>query len=334
MLHLLRSTVTVLLVACTGSPVVAQIADSKDAEPIEPIDAIVNAAESHDLVAITVHGHEETHAVLLGLLREPRFTRAIDDIVVEFGSARFQDVMDRFVTGADIPYAELQQVWQQTTQPHHVNDVPIFEEFFRVVRARNAASNGHTLRVVLAEPPIDWSLIEDFGDLLPWLQRRFPYEAEVVEREVLERDRKALLLSGSGHYIEGTPLLGAIERHGATLFKVWTTNEENLADVQPNARSWPTPSLTYVEGTVLGATNILGFYMPMGVPPGPFQEQFDAILYLGPPERLTPSKIVPELCSDPEYLSMRLPRLEMAARNGAPGWLAEFRSHCSAVAPR
>jgi hypothetical protein len=48
----------------------------------------------------------------------------MNDIVVEFGNSRYQDVMDRFVRGEDVPHAQLQPVWQNTAQAHEIWDVP------------------------------------------------------------------------------------------------------------------------------------------------------------------------------------------------------------------
>ncbi len=64
----------------------AQQAD-RVALPIAPIDAVVNAFESHSIVAIgEPHGNEQFHAFRLALLRNPRFQSAVDDIVVESGT--------------------------------------------------------------------------------------------------------------------------------------------------------------------------------------------------------------------------------------------------------
>jgi hypothetical protein len=41
------------------------------------------------------------------------------------------------------------------------------------------------------------------------------------------------------------------------------------------------------------------------------EEQFDAILYLGPPSSMTASKLAPALCSDRVYMEMRISRLEL-----------------------
>jgi hypothetical protein len=47
------------------------------------------------------------------------------------------------------------------------------------------------------------------------------------------------------------------------------------------------------------------------------QEQFNAILYLGPPSGLTWSQLSPALSSDPEYIKMRADRLAWASMGGS-----------------
>ncbi len=41
------------------------------------------------------------------------------------------------------------------------------------------------------------------------------------------------------------------------------------------------------------------------------EDQFDAVLYLGPPSSMTASKLDPKLCSDRAYIEMRLQRLAL-----------------------
>src|SRR4030095_15156409 len=101
----------------------------KPIEPEEPVRAILAVFESHDIVALDEgrHGNEPGHELRLRLIRHPSFARHVNDIVVEVGSARYQELMDRFIRGEDVPAGELRRVWQDTTQ-HAVWDVPIFEE--------------------------------------------------------------------------------------------------------------------------------------------------------------------------------------------------------------
>jgi hypothetical protein len=92
------------------------------AVPVEPIAAILNAFSSHAIVALGegAHGNEQSHAFRLALIRSPRFAATVNDIVVEFGNAIHQDVMDRFTRGDDVSYDSLRAVWQDTTQPNAV----------------------------------------------------------------------------------------------------------------------------------------------------------------------------------------------------------------------
>src|SRR5207249_7620718 len=62
-----------------------------------------------------------------GVIRDPEFSRKVNDIVIEFGNPLYQTVLDRFVDGDDVPYAELSKVWQMTTQRGNgVWDSPVF----------------------------------------------------------------------------------------------------------------------------------------------------------------------------------------------------------------
>src|SRR6185503_5079296 len=90
--------------------------------------------------------------------------------------------------------------WQDTTQPNEVWDIPIYEEFFRAVRAVNAARPpARRLRVLLADPPIDWQGVKGKDDILRWMDQRDAHAAELNKVEVLGRKRRALLIFGDGH---------------------------------------------------------------------------------------------------------------------------------------
>src|SRR4029453_8801921 len=110
----------------------------KPIEPGEPVPAILAAFESHDIVALDEgrHGNEQGHELRLKLIRHPIFARRVTDIVVEFGSARYQELMGRHIRGEGVAAGELRRAWQDTTQ-HAVWDVPIYEEFVRAVRQVN-----------------------------------------------------------------------------------------------------------------------------------------------------------------------------------------------------
>src|SRR6266513_2964647 len=106
----------------------AQPPAPRPAVPVDPVAAILDAFRSHAIVAVAegTHNNEQAHAFRLSLIRDRRFADTVNDIVVEFGSARYQSVMDRFVRGEAVAEAALRQAWQNTTQPQAIWDVPIY----------------------------------------------------------------------------------------------------------------------------------------------------------------------------------------------------------------
>src|SRR5687767_3096985 len=97
---LLAGLVVAVLSVCVLSSA-QELVDARPAVPLEPIAAVVDAFRSHSIVALDEgnHGNEQGHAFRLSLIRDERFIRSVNDIVVEFGSARYQGVMDRFTAG-------------------------------------------------------------------------------------------------------------------------------------------------------------------------------------------------------------------------------------------
>jgi hypothetical protein len=54
------------------------------------------------------HGLQEEADFIAQLIRHPGFYAKVKDIVVEFGNALYQDIVDRYVAGEEIPRTELQ----------------------------------------------------------------------------------------------------------------------------------------------------------------------------------------------------------------------------------
>ena len=63
------------------------------------------------------HNNLQGYAFRMALIHHPEFAGLVNDIVVEAGNSLYQDVMDKFVAGEDVPYDALRRVWQDTTQP-------------------------------------------------------------------------------------------------------------------------------------------------------------------------------------------------------------------------
>ena len=331
-----RRALSILLCALvTGASSAAQQApSSRPAVPVEPTTAILDAFRSHDIVGLGegAHGNEQGHAFRLSLIRDPRFSAIVNDIVVEFGNARYQDVMDRFVQGQDVPENVLRDVWQNTTQTTTVWERPIYEEFFRAVRALNAALPAERrLRVLLGDPPIDWSIVQTFEDVNKWMAdgNRDRYPAELIRREVLAKKRRALVIYGEGHLVRMSRSIVQILESSATTrvftiaspFSMATATDPKT--LQADADSWRVPGLLNLRGTVLGAAAVTA-YLPAPAmmregKPAPadgrrapaMEDQFDAVLYLGNPATITMSRLPAARCADASYIQMRLARIAL-----------------------
>jgi hypothetical protein len=327
------------------------------AVPVDPIRAMVDAFGSHAVVALSegTHGNEQGLAFLLSLIRDPRFALRVNDIVLEGPNARYQDLMDRYVRGEDVPVALLRRVWDDSTQqqangPMWGGEVP---ETYRAVRQLNVAlPPEHKLRILLGDPPIDWDQVKVKGDPGKWIALRDTFPAELIEREVLAKHRRALVVFGSMHFQrkqmlanyesagEGplATVVSALELSGSRtkVFSIWTATNTNLSDLQPDISTWRIPSLAVLRGTVLGAADF-SRYVPtennpmvatrFAIRDGKLvpisrdewrslrmEDQFDAVLYLGPRSAMTvapPRHLSPELCADPEFLPKRLARLAL-----------------------
>ena len=168
------------------------------------LDNVTAAFDRTNLVALgECHWAREDADFRLQLIRTPAFAEKVNDIVIEFGNPLYQAALDRFMNGEDVPPAELRNVWRNTTQPG-AWDSPVYEEFIVAVRSVNAnRPPGRRLRLLAADYPIDWSESEPAQRIN--LDARDQSAAAVIAREVLAKDRKALVLFGSAHLYRNRP---------------------------------------------------------------------------------------------------------------------------------
>jgi hypothetical protein len=326
----------------------------KEATPLEPVTAVLNSFRTHRLVALDEgdHNNLQGYAFRMALIHHPEFAGLVNDIVVEAGNSLYQDVMDKFVAGEDVRYDALRRVWQDTTQPHAVWDKPIYEEFYRAVRALNSGlPKERRLRVLLGDPAVDWATVHSRSD---FPGRSDDFTTELIRREALAKGRRALIIYGGMHlqrhdhglnYEPGHGIVEVLERDApGSVFSIWTNTLTDLQAAQPSVSSWPNPSLAILRGTLLGAQDFTR-YFPLPIyrfdktgkitaqkPTRSLrmEEQFDAVLYVGPKSSITYSSLSPELCRDQAYIKLRQARMQLFSPPGFDGSLA-FKKGCEEV---
>jgi hypothetical protein len=306
-------TMILSAIAMLVSPTpIAYPAPVADPIPRPAVEAILTEFATHPLVAIgEAHRNQQVHDFIVTLVSHPRFAQVVDDVVVEFGATRHQATIDRFVSGETVPVQDLRAVWRDTVNIL-VWDAPVYERFFRTIRAINERNHGHQLRVLLADPPIDWDHAQH-DDWERFASVRDDFAAALIEREVLSKGRRALLIFGSGHVMRdpaysavsgrGPNLAELIEaRHTGSMVLVWSHMAGWKArELDSRLATWRSPSLARLKGTWLGASAV----GPSGTPS--LENLADSFLYLGPTRRLTLST-PPATLYDPVYLRELLRR--------------------------
>jgi hypothetical protein len=305
--------------------------------PIDPAGLIFDAFRSHAVVGLSDgegHGDERGRAFVDSLVRDSRFAAANIDVVTEAASSRYQAVMDRYVNGDEVSYSDLRHAWDDSTQAQVLTppgEIPPIYRSLRDVNARLPRSRRH--RALLGDPAIEWEHVQSNVDYQRWLELRDSSAAGVVEREVIAKKRRALIVYGTMHlqrrqqianYDMSNPLAQTIVslliRAGVRPFVVAAIPEDDAT------RSWPFPRAALLAGTTLGAsvepahtdTRVAvkdGVLVP--IPRAQWisvrmEEQFDAVLYLGPASTLRYMSWSRRICSDRDYVEMHLRRMAIA----------------------
>ncbi len=286
--------------------------------PVDAIDAVVEATDQYPLVAIgEFHLMQEWHDFMAELLRRRDFTDNVDDLVVEFGNALYQDVADRFILDLEaVPFPELSQMWRNTLGGGVLWDAPVYEQFFRTVRSVNEAlPRDERVRVLLGDPDIDYSQVQSAVDSaeLDREHERDAFYANVVEREVIAQGRRGVLISGADHLRRGVhsnigpqPNVATLlaREHAAELFIFYPLpylHDERVADrVEAALEVWPRPSAALLDDTWLGAQELQFRALE---PDSTFGEQVDAVIWFGPRDVLTASRPDPAIYEDGDYAS-------------------------------
>ncbi|WP_456269754.1 erythromycin esterase family protein [Kushneria sp. AK178] len=151
-----------------------------------------------------IHWCPQVMAGITTLLESPALEGTFDDIVVEFGSARHQAWLDRYIRGETMDDAALAAVWRDTLY-FLLWSPPVYAEFFRRLRAVNLTrSPERRVRVVLAEPAIDWATLNHEA-FACWHEQRESAYVERIEQEVLAYGRRAVLVFGLRHLTHHGP---------------------------------------------------------------------------------------------------------------------------------
>jgi hypothetical protein len=316
------------------------VSDTQRTIPEPAIPAILKAFDTFEVVAMpAAHDEKDIDDFILSLIRDPRFPRLVNDIVVECGNVRYQPLLDRYIAGENVPFTDVQHVWRDTTVQQMCGASGFYEQLYPLVRSLNQRLPAtNRLRIVAADPPIDWDKIRSYEDLKPFFDRDGSI-ASVMEREVLSKHRKALMLFGVFHLLHGGgPGQGdAVTRYerdypGKTFVIIEGgddgTGEELLGDAK--APGGVSPSLLQTKNSRIGSLSLSSILQSpittdedcnvsdafASTPAKTVASYVDAFLYLGPQESSLAEALPADIALDRAYRSEWLRRIKLV---GLPG---------------
>ena len=253
-----------LTIAILLSIPIAELVQPRVLEPQPAAQYITRAFRTRPLVAFSEPGHgvSGTSEFFASLIRHPGFAVTVNDIVIECGNARYQNIADRYFAGESIQRDEIRRIWENTTVVSGVWQQSMYEEILADIRAFNMTlPERQRIRVLLGDPPIDWSVVrgpadEDMND---WRDAHFAW---VVQEQVLEKGRKALLWIGGAHtsrrVVFPDSLIHLLDRRlpNGTLVVHSVNRDQVSASVMSRLIKWPSLSILPTRNTWLGQVDV------------------------------------------------------------------------------
>jgi hypothetical protein len=301
--------------------------------PNPAIPAILAAFDKYEVIALPeAHGLKDIDDFIFALIRNPEFPEKVNDIAVECGNSLYQGVLDRYIAGENVPFIEARKVWRNTTQPA-CGMSGFFEQFFPLMRAINLnLPPENRLRVLACDSPIDWDQVKSFQDGFKFFAHRDENIASVMEKEVLSKHRKALMLFGTFHLMHTPGAKNAVSIYEKDYpNRTFVISDFGVVHAPPISSeafvSWPVPSLVLAKGTWLGALDLTHFYEPMTtIHEGdcvvhkefpkhlqkPMADLVDAFLYLGHLDLELKEQVPANIALDADY------RTELQRRDSLP----------------
>ena len=291
-------TVLAVLAAAT---LVAAPADAGQSKPPDATGALLAAFDTHSIVA---KSSPDAGTFLVDLIRDPRFPGRVNDIAVECGNSRLQPLLDAYIAGGDVP--DVSQVWRDTTQPS-CGFSTFYEQLFALVRQANTTlPAARKIRVLACDPPIDWSRIHAPADMEPFYDRDASI-VSVVKTQVLQKNRKALMLFGLGHLTHdgGSGAVAQLEREYPGAAYVIADHRGFTSDnarLEKGLGSWP--ALLPLQGSWLSTLETTYFPTNRDYPPGTRgYPGVDAYLYEGPADLLLREPLSARAILDTAFLN-------------------------------
>jgi len=284
---------------------VCMVAQPSKNNVFEGIHYIVKKIKEYDIIAIgETHDKVEVTDFYIKLINNKEFRKQIDVIVIEMGNNLHQQILDDYISGKNVYKKNLYKLWRDHTSCMlNDSDNTGLIRLLKEIRRINSVYQSK-IRVIAADPPIDWKKVNCLKEFYSFLGNRDKHYFEVIKSEVIDKKMKGLLIMGNNHFNKQKSKY-MIEKNLDNPITSILKNDKNklyLVNIL-SASSFSYNKLSGLEKESIITTKDkwLG---PLKVT-APFikeyslNEQTDAILYLGSKKDFTKEKVTP--FNDSEY---------------------------------
>lgn len=311
--------------AVSGTATLPATAPAVEAQAENAAPAILGLFKTYQVVAMdAAHRMKDIDDFILTLIRNPEFPNVADVIVVECGNALYQPVLDRYISGENVPFSQAQSAWRNATGVM-CGVSAFYEQLFPLVsRINQRLPPSKRLRVVAADVPVDWKAMNTPADVMPLIQGREAHFVDVMEKEVFAKQKKALMLFGIGHLVHGMEIPAALadfavpssavaryeRKHPGVTFVIGAAPGicGAPASDEANTPSWPVPSLVRTKDTPAAGPSLI-----------------DGHLYLGPRDLALAEPHPADVFLDTEFMA------ELHRRATLTGWQARQQAASSLI---
>ncbi|WP_111979380.1 hypothetical protein [Algibacillus agarilyticus] len=281
------------------------------------VDAILDKFSTHTLVAMgDYHWNAEVMQFINNLVAQPRFAHEIKHIIVEFGNARFQPLLNDYLQGKAVSDTELKQVMRSSIfftawQPNE------YGQFFSIIRQHNLhLSTAEQIKVTLAEPAFTWQASTTQTEWQKAANNKvsgFYAQAE----KAIQKKQKTLMVFGAFHLLKATsissspipiknqPLATQIEaQYPGKLYVVWPATQPEFTQAIADITN---PALIELNNSPIGDLAFVDLLPKSKVRLSRMErldakasELSDAYLFVGQTERST--RFPPDVMADKAWI--------------------------------
>jgi len=199
-----KSLLILMQLAVCASVLLTGTEGSEQKTPSDAIQYIARALRENPVVCLAEggHGSKTAHDFLKAMFLDKNVQNAVDVIIVEFVTARYQDRLDDYMKGKDIPLNELNKLWRDTTVSSLVQtwDSPLYYEFLQHLKAVNESlAPGKKVRVMGGDPPIKWEEVKNQQDHRVFFRQRRSFPASLAVEQAVTHKKRVLIIFGGAH---------------------------------------------------------------------------------------------------------------------------------------